>query len=132
VLTVSGAYTWFWGFEITSSSLDRYSADTSSYPPNLSRPLQAVSNEQQAGSGVGVKFINMVFHNCGQGPSLWVDAIGAKSPAAHLLRRTERPDRGHGHGIYTQNLTGTRVIKDNIIFANYSHGFTPTAPARHI
>lgn len=123
VLMVSGAYTWYWGFEITSSSLDRYSADTGSYPPNLARPLQAVANEQQVGSGVGVRFINMVFHNCGQGPSLWVDAIGAEiSGSLIYYNGWDAPDRGHGHGIYTQNLTGTRVIKDNVIFANYSHG----------
>ncbi len=31
-------------------------------------------------------------------------------------------DRGHGHGIYTQNQTGTKNFTDNIVFNNYGEG----------
>jgi hypothetical protein len=42
-------------------------------------------------------------------------------------------DRGHGHGVYTQNASGSnRLIRDNIIFSNCSHGIqaygSETAP----
>ena len=31
-------------------------------------------------------------------------------------------DRAHGHGLYTQNASGTKRIEDNVIFSNYSFG----------
>jgi Right handed beta helix region len=123
LLIVGGAYTWFWGFEIASSSLDRDSTDTGPYPTDLNRPYEGIANAQQPGSGAGTKFINLVVHNLGQGIALWQDATDAEIYGCLIYYNGwDAPDRGHGHGIYTQNLTGTRAIKDNIVFANYSHG----------
>jgi hypothetical protein len=34
----------------------------------------------------------------------------------------QAPDRAHGHGIYTQNATGTRLIAENLLFHQFSHG----------
>jgi hypothetical protein len=31
-------------------------------------------------------------------------------------------DRGHGHGVYTQNEEGTKLIRDNVIFRQYGWG----------
>jgi len=31
-------------------------------------------------------------------------------------------DRGHGHGLYPQNETSTKIIKDNILFNNFGFG----------
>ncbi|MEP7106939.1 MAG: hypothetical protein ABI760_03140, partial [Ferruginibacter sp.] len=33
------------------------------------------------------------------------------------------PDRGHGHGVYTQNDTGTKSYIDNIILNNFGNGW---------
>ena len=123
LLTVWGAYTWFWGFEVMSSSLDRFSNDPSSYPTDLNRPYEGIANAQQPGSGVGTKFINLVVHDLGQGFGFWQDATDAEINGCLIYYNGwDAPDRGHGHGIYTQNQTGTKTIKDNIIFANFSHG----------
>ena len=50
LLTVWGSYTWFWGFEITSSSTDRVSLQTGPSPTDLNRPNTAIQNAQNAGS----------------------------------------------------------------------------------
>jgi hypothetical protein len=34
----------------------------------------------------------------------------------------EGPDRGHGHGIYTQNQIGTKWIRDNFVFDQFGGG----------
>jgi hypothetical protein len=123
LLTIAGAYSWYWGFEVMSSSLDRFSTDTGSYPPDLNRPYEGIANAQVPGSGVGTKFINLVVHDLGQGFGFWQDATDAEINGCLIYYNGwDAPDRGHGHGIYTQNQTGTKTIKDNIIFANFSHG----------
>ncbi len=35
----------------------------------------------------------------------------------------DSPDRSHGHGIYTQNRTGTKRVVDNIFFQHFSQGY---------
>src|SRR5207248_3041327 len=32
------------------------------------------------------------------------------------------PDRGHGHGLYVQNVSGTKRISGNVIFENFDNG----------
>ena len=32
------------------------------------------------------------------------------------------PDRGHGHGIYTQNERGTKLLVDNVLFNQFGYG----------
>jgi hypothetical protein len=123
LLTVWGSYTWFWGFEITSSSTDRVSTQTGSYPSDLTRPYECVANAQQVGSGVGIKIINMVIHNCGQGIGIWQDATNAEVYGNLIYYNGwNAPDRTHGHGIYSQNTApSTRTIRDTICYANYSY-----------
>jgi hypothetical protein len=123
LLTVVGAFTWFWGFEITSSSTDRVSADTGSYPSDLGRPYECIANAQQPGSGVGIKIINMVIHNCGQGIAIWQDATNSEIYGNLIYYNGwNAPDRNHGHGVYSQNLApSTRTIRDNILYANYDY-----------
>jgi PKD repeat protein len=123
LLTVSGSYTWFWGFEITSSSTDRASTQTGSSPTDLNRPYECISNAQQPGSGVGIKIINMVIHNCGQGIGIWQDATNSEIYGSLIYYNGwNAPDRTHGHGIYSQNAAPSRrTVRDNIVYGNYSY-----------
>jgi hypothetical protein len=134
LLTVSGSYTWFWGFEITSSSTDRVSAETGSYPSDVSRPYECIANAQQSGSGVGIKIINMVIHNCGQGIGIWQDATNSEIYGSLIYYNGwNAPDRNHGHGIYSQNAAPSRrTIRDNILYANYDYNVQVYAESAHL
>ena len=122
IFVVSGAYTWYWGFEVMSSNSDRVSAQVTSWPTDLARG-EAVQIEQTAGSGVGVKFINMVVHDARQGFSFWKEAVDAEIYGCLIYNNGWiGPDRGHGHGIYTQNQTGRKTIADNVVFNNFGYG----------
>jgi hypothetical protein len=116
-LTVLGAWTWYWGFEITNSDPLRQVAESGSWPQSLRR-----------GSGVFAKgphnaFINLVVHDMADGLGVWSESEGSIVYGNIVYYNGwEGLDRSHGHGIYTQNRYGTREIADNIVFSQFSHG----------
>ena len=116
-LTVGGAHTWFWGFEIMSSDPKRVSSESGSWPYDLRRGYGAVTKAP------GTKFINLVVHDNANGLGLWLEAIGAEAYGNLIYYNGwQAPDRAHGHGIYTQNQAPTRRVADNIVFDQFSHG----------
>jgi PKD repeat protein len=100
----------------------------------LGRPYECIANAQQAGSGVGVKIINMVIHNCGQGVGIWQDATNSEIYGNLIYYNGwNAPDRAHGHGIYSQNLApSARTIRDNIFYANYTYNIQLYAESTHL
>jgi len=69
-----------------------------------------------------IKYINDIFHDL---PSLglWTPATGAEMNGCLMYHNGwSAPDRGHGHGIYIQNDTPAKLIKDCIIFNNFGWG----------
>ncbi len=122
ILTISGAYATYWGFEIMSSDPSRLSTTTSSDPPDVGRG-EAVVIDQTEGSGVGTRFVNLIVHDARQGFSFWKEAVDAQIRGCLIYYNGwDGPDRGHGHGIYVQNRAGTKHIDDNVIFEQFSHG----------
>ena len=122
ILYVSGSYTWYWGFEVMSSDPKRVSAQTGSSPTDIGRG-EGIFTVQSSGTGTGLKVINLIIHDTAQAFGFWKEAVDAEiSGCLIYYNGWDAPDRGHGHGIYTQNQTGIKTIKDNIVFANYSHG----------
>jgi len=116
-LTVHGAHTWFWGFEITSSDPRRVSSESGSWPSDLRRGYGAVTRAP------GIRFINLVVHDNANGIGLWQESVGSEAYGNILYYNGwQGTDRAHGHGIYTQNQTGVRRIVDNILFDQFSHG----------
>lgn len=116
-LTVAGAHTWFWGFEIASSDPGRSTAQTGSWPSDLHRGYGAVTHAP------GIKFINLIVHDNANGLGIWLGADGSEAYGNIIYYNGwQAPDRAHGHGIYTQNQAPTRRITDNIIFDQFSHG----------
>jgi hypothetical protein len=109
VLTVSGAATWYWGFEVRSNSPDR-------------------SSDRVRGAGItvlgpGTKFIHLIVHDNNQGFSFWTPAQNAELYGNVIFNNGwEASDRGHGHGIYAQNETGYKRLLENIVFNQFSHG----------
>ncbi len=120
-LDVTGSYTWFWGFEITSA---RQGATGTDYEYLV-----------KVHAGVGNRFINLVIHD---GPS-----SGAASFTPLYTTATQLTIYGcliynNGthfnldHGLYLQNdvATGTVTVADNIVFNNEAFGLhVYSAPA---
>ena len=116
-LSVTGAYTWFWGFEIASSDTKRISAESGSWPQDLRRGYGAVTITP------GTKFINMIVHDNANGLGLWTQSVDGEAYGNVIYNNGwQAPDRSHGHGVYTQNASGTRLVAENIIFNQFSHG----------
>jgi hypothetical protein len=109
-LTVKGAYTYYWGFEVTSTEGD-HTKDT---PGGINV------------FGPGTKFINLVIHDTSSGGfGFWSDAVNAEIYGCLVFRNGWQgpdPDRGHGHAIYVQNAEGTKRMVDNILFDQYGWG----------
>ena len=116
-LSVIGSYTWFWGFEITSSNPKRHSAEKGSWPGDLERGYGGVTR------GPGTRFINLIVHDNANGLGLWSESTGSDAYGNLVYNNGwQSEDRAHGHGIYTQNESGTRRLSENIIFNQFSHG----------
>jgi hypothetical protein len=106
-LKVDGEWTIFWGFEVTNSDADRANE----------RPT-CVEVE-----GAHTKFINLVVHDGGNGFGFWSSAVDSELYGNIIYNNGWRGiDRGHGHGVYTQNEEGTKLIRDNVIFNQYGWG----------
>ncbi|PZX13545.1 putative secreted protein (Por secretion system target) [Breznakibacter xylanolyticus] len=65
----------------------------------------------------------MVYDNPGNGIGFWSSATESVIEGCLIFHNGyQGMDRGHGHGIYTQNATGTKTIRDNIIFNGFQYG----------
>jgi len=112
ILQASGAYTRFWGFEIMSSNTNRASTSVSG---------SAITTMQTPGHP-GLKFINLVIHDT-LGNGFWIDATDLEMNGCIVYYNGwSASDRGHGHGIYAQNATGTKHFVDNVIFQQFDKG----------
>jgi uncharacterized protein YjdB len=109
VLIAGGSYTWFWGFEVTSSS------------PQTSLPGGGV---QSYTNSVSNKFINLVIHDTpGQGIANF--NWGQQQPEIYgSLSYNNGLHSNLDHGFYLNNnvANGTFYVTDNIIFNNLALG----------
>lgn len=123
IFRVGGRYTWFWGLEITSTCGNRVSTQNTDWPTDVLQNT-GVTSLQEGATGTGCKFINLVVHDAAQGFSLWKDAVGAEIYGCLVYYNGWVPPNkpGAGHGIYTQNESGARLIAENVVWANFSHG----------
>ena len=102
-LAVFGAYVTFWGLEVMNSN------------PVASGALGI--NVKAPGS----RFINLIVHDAGaSGMGVWVEAPDAEVYGSLVYNNGTHPNLDHG--IYTQNQTGLRRIRDNVIFNNWTYG----------
>jgi hypothetical protein len=110
VLTIKGAYTWYWGFEVMSSDAARTGGGSyGTFPGGIT-----------VGQSTGIKLINLVVHDVpGQGMGLWSEATNTE--VYGCLVYYNGVTSSHDHGIYLQNQNGSKVLKDNIIFSQASH-----------
>jgi len=125
LFTVSGSNVVWWGFEMTCSDTQRVTALPGPWAEDMRRGGPNCR-------GANMKFVNLLIHDTG-GPGFWSDGAGGEfSGCLIYFNGWIGPDRGHGHGIYAQNRDGTKLLADNILFANFSYGIhcygSATAP----
>ncbi|MGD9901821.1 MAG: IPT/TIG domain-containing protein [Vicinamibacterales bacterium] len=113
-LSVRGADTWYWGFEVTDTTTQRVTANFAA------DPKRATSIDV---TGPRTRFINLVVHDGLQGFGFWSAARDAEIYGTIIQHvGVEAPDRGHGHHIYVQNEAGWKRIVDNILLYSFSFG----------
>ena len=114
---VMGDYTNFQGFEIMSSDpTSRVTKQSGSHPTDMKRGGLYDYGDYN-------KFINLVIHDLNAGIGFWSSGAGGEIYGSIIYNNGWiGPDRTHGHGIYTQNETGTKRIADNIIFNQFDYG----------
>lgn len=99
-ITLNGSDVWLWGFEIT----------------------------QNASGGYGIfdnaprsKMINLVVHDAQySGIGFWKEAPNSEVYGSILYNNGTRNNQDHG--IYVQNTTGIKLLRDNIVFNNWGFG----------
>ena len=126
-ILAKGAWTWFWGFEITNTDTNRTST-AYARPPGLY--LQ----------GRGQKAINMIIYNTGHpGIGFWSEVGDGGEVYGCLIWGVGTFDTdkaswmdGRGSAIYAQNQTGTHLIEDVISFRNLTTGMKAYAEKGYV
>ena len=119
-LHLSGAHAWYRDFEITSSATTRVSRETGPYPKDV--PRGYLSTAEVPGTGAGLKLIDVVAHDLSS-VGLWKEAVDMEVEGCIVYYNGwTAPDRGHGHGIYVQNVSGSKRIAGNVVFRNFDNG----------
>ena len=110
-LKVKGPWVWFWGIEIMNSHPDR--RRNSPYGGG-DRPWRGSGADIYAPN---VKFINMIFHDNGQG--IWDKQDMTE---VHGCLFFYNGNNKREHALYIGNAAGTKYITDNILFDQAGYG----------
>ena len=120
-LVLESSHVWYWGFEITNSTLVRWVDETGS----ASNPRGRGINSK---AGPGTKLINLIVHDVGT--SIFESQPSGIEINGLIVYNSgwDAPDRPHGHGLYIRNKADwpAKLIKNNFIFHHYQlalHGF---------
>ena len=107
-LSIEGEHAWYWGLTLTNSD----TGEPSTYKDGVYF------------TGANNKLINcIVVDNGGNGIGFWSSAVDSEVAGCIIYNNGYRgTDRGHGHGVYAQNSTGTKVLRDNILFHSFGIG----------
>lgn len=104
--TVRGAYTWFWGFEVTRTVRDA---------TNRRSAIECLTSHH--------KFVNLFIHDNDQGIGTFNDSTDTEVYGCILYRNGWiDTDRNHGHGLYIQNNIGEKWVRDNIFTEGLAYG----------
>lgn len=131
-LRIMGGHVTYWGMEVVDNDFKnsaRLHADSLGNGNRLGALVY--TNNPHNGNGIptstynGLKFVNMDVHDGVQGFAVWASAPDAEIHGALIHDNGyDASDRGHGHGIYTQNIDmggNTKRISENIMFRGYAY-----------
>ncbi len=111
-LNIFGAWTIYRDFEVTNLNPQR----------GANRQFRPMGINIQAPY---TKFINLIIHDTGMGFGFWEESENAEiyGNIIYNCGSTNTPhDLTHGHGIYSQNKNGIKIIENNIIFNQFGFG----------
>jgi hypothetical protein len=111
-LSIHGAWTWYWGFEVMNSRKAEF--------PVLREAIGEMVDLQ----GPHTKLINLIAHDNGTAFSFPRNAKNAEIYGCLIFYNGLNT---HDHGIYARNESGTKLVTDNIIFAQSGYGFNGTS-----
>ncbi|HKT07315.1 MAG TPA: Ig-like domain-containing protein [Gemmatimonadaceae bacterium] len=106
-IAVDGSYTWYWGFELKNTNTS-------------TQDIQGINSHCP-----GCRFINMVVHDhSGDGFGLWSEGPNQVAYGNIIYNNGFHgsTSTSYGHGIYTQNQTGTKLLQDNVLFNQFGYG----------
>jgi hypothetical protein len=113
---IQGAWCVFRDLEVTCSDRRRQTQLPGSSPGDIHRGGIFCQ-------GSHIKLVNLVVHDVASGIGFWSQGEGGEIYGCLIFNNGWMgPDRGHGHGIYAQNETGSKTISDNIIFNQFGGG----------
>lgn len=117
LLSISGAYVIWRGTE------NMYSGWTKRETLIAGSSSTDILHKSIVINGEGSYLEDCIIHDMSEGPEWWSGAINSKLRRCIIFNNGwQGPDRGHGHSVYTQNATGTKVIEDCILFQSFSTG----------
>jgi hypothetical protein len=137
-LQINGEYTWYWGFQVTSSASGRESDPEDNYHPHRGKAINIGQSDDKI-ENPGIKCINLIVHNTAGGFGIWTSAVDGEIYGCIVFHNgydggawhDPKSYRGHGHCIYSQSDTrGIRYLKDNILFWGYAmaiHAYTSSS-----
>ncbi|HTL94990.1 MAG TPA: Ig-like domain-containing protein, partial [Gemmatimonadaceae bacterium] len=106
-ISVNGGYTWYWGFELTNTNT-------------------SAQNVQGINSACpGCRYINLIVHDhSGDGFGLWSEGPDQVAYGNIIYNNGFHgsTSTSYGHGIYAQNQSGTKLLKNNILFDQFGYG----------
>ncbi|HEX6809389.1 MAG TPA: Ig-like domain-containing protein [Gemmatimonadaceae bacterium] len=106
-IAVDGSYTWYWGFELKNTN-------------TTTQDIQGINSHCP-----GCRFINLVVHDhSGDGMGLWAEGPNQVAYGNLIYNNGFHgsTSTSYGHGIYTQNQTGTKLLQDNVLFNQFGYG----------
>lgn len=124
VLNINGDYLTFRDLDIFTSDPNRISALPGSNPTDIGRGSRSDAIIDQ---GIGTQIINCLIHDARDG--IFAALAGHSNLYyGNLIFNNgwKAPDRGHGHGLYIQNVSAgaqAKVFRENISFNNYGLAF---------
>ncbi|MDB5391110.1 MAG: hypothetical protein JWM11_6756 [Planctomycetaceae bacterium] len=116
LFAIQGADVVYRNFEVTCSHPLRQTQIAGSWPEDIHRGCLHVRADR-------ISLVNLILHDLGTGVGFWSDGEGGEIVGCLIYNNGwNGPDRGHGHGIYTQNERGTKRIVDNVVFHQFGYG----------
>jgi hypothetical protein len=114
-LGVLGSYVWFWGFEITNSNTHSRADSLASFRWRVRSTVSI---------GDGIRYINLSVHDTGNGLDPFSGCEGCELYGNLIFYNgwSHLGVRGHGEGIYGQNLSPKKYIRDNVVFKQFDSG----------
>jgi hypothetical protein len=106
-MAIEGSYTWYWGFEVANTNTG-------------TQDVMGIDSHC-----TGCRFINLVIHDhSGNGLGMWSEGPDQEAYGNVIYNNGFHgsTSTSYGHGIYAQNVSGTKRLVDNILVNQFGYG----------